>query len=67
MGRYVHLEDCIIKRQTDAAFLVEYMGEDVWLPRSQIADGDDYSEGDEVTLTVTRWIADQKKLEFEEN
>lgn len=60
---WVHLEKCVVRRLTDKAALVEYEGERVWIPLSQIADPDDLEAGpDEVTVSVTDWIADQKGL-----
>ena len=71
MGRqsdYVHLEDCTIRKETASAFLVEFDGTDYWLPKTQVADADNYAEGDEgVTLSITRWIAYQKGIEGEES
>lgn len=61
---YVHLEDVDIIKETDSAFLLVIEdGERVWLPKSQVANPDDYSEGDEgVSISVTEWIADQKGI-----
>jgi hypothetical protein len=76
--RWVHLDVRRIIRETDAAFLVlipsdEYDGDpetalacdcdEVWLPKSQISEPDDYAAGDEnLTISVTAWIAEQKGL-----
>ncbi len=59
-SQWVHLEDCEVKRVTDKALLVEYDGEEVWLPISQVSEGDKYEEGDVCTISVTEWIAKQK-------
>lgn len=61
---YVHLEVELITKATGKAFLLVLEdGEQVWMPFSQIADVDDYAEGDEdVTISVTEWIAEQKGL-----
>lgn len=65
-GTYVHLDFEKIIRETDSAFLIrftEWEGEH-WIPFSQIADVDDYIEGDEDrTISITEWIAQQKGLE----
>lgn len=62
-SHYVHLEDCRIVRESAAALLIEYDGEEHWIPRSQIADHEIYDEGDEgVTVSITEWIADQKGI-----
>lgn len=61
---YVHLEDCRVVHETEDAFLIEYEGEEHWIPRSQVADPDTYESGDEgVTISVTEWIAKQKGIE----
>ena len=42
---YVHLENVDIQKEADSAFLVVLEdGEKVWLPKSQVADPDDYAE-----------------------
>lgn len=60
---WVHLDVDRIVRETDAAFLIEIDGERHWIPKSQVSGSDRLSEGDEdVTVSVTEWIADQKGL-----
>ena len=60
---WIHLDCERIEKITDKAMLAVIDGEEVWLPLSQIADSDDYEEGDEdLTLSVTEWIAEQKGL-----
>jgi hypothetical protein len=63
-SNWVHLDVDLIKSETDRAFLVVLEdGEEVWLPKSQISDPDDYMAGDEnVALSITEWIADQKGI-----
>jgi hypothetical protein len=52
-----------VKRVTEKALLIEYDGEEVWLPLSQVSEGEKYEEGDEeVTVSITEWIAKQKNL-----
>jgi hypothetical protein len=64
---YVHIEVDLIKKITEKAFLVKTNDFDVWLPKSQIADPEDYEEGDEnITLSITEWIAKQKGFEPDE-
>jgi len=63
---YVHIEVDILK-ETDSAFLILYEGEKIWIPKSQIANADDYNVGDEnITLSITEWIANQKGIETDE-
>ena len=51
-----------IKRETDAAILVECDGNEVWLPKSQIDYDEDCTEGDEIEIEVPQWLADSKGL-----
>ena len=63
-SRFVHLDVEEILRETEAAFLVELEnGEQHWLPKSQIADSEQYEAGDvNCTVSITEWIAQQKGL-----
>jgi len=66
-SNYVHVSVDKILRESDKAFLVFVDGEETWLPKSQIADADDYEVGDEdVTLSVTAFIAKEKGLDTHE-
>ena len=66
-SNWVHVHVDKIIKETSAAFLCEIDGEEVWLPISQIADSGDYSEGDEdLSLSITEYIAKEKGLEGEE-
>ncbi len=54
-----------VVRITEAAICFAVDGEDVWIPKSQIAPADveQYEEGDgEGSVSVTDWIANQKGL-----
>lgn len=63
-SNYVHLDVDEILRATDKAFLVRCKDEEIWLPKSQIADPDDYEEGDaDCTISITQWLANEKGLE----
>lgn len=62
---YTHIEVKRIKRVTDRALLlvieVDSEDEEVWVPKSQIADADGYQVGDSnLTVSVTEWIYRQK-------
>lgn len=63
-SNWVHLDVIVISRETEKAFLVVLdSGEEVWLPKSQIADAEDYQPGDaDLTLSVTEYIAREKGL-----
>lgn len=65
MSRYVEIEYDAFIRETPDAALFEIEGEEVWLPWSQIEDGQEI-EADGGSLSVTRWICGQKDLAYEE-
>lgn len=66
-SNYVTIMVDEILRETDAAFLLEIDGDEVWIPKSQIADPSDYEMGDkECTLSVTEFIAREKGLSYED-
>lgn len=59
----VYLDVDEIKRETNKAFLLVIDGEEHWIPKSQIADPDEYEVGDKnLTVSVSEWIAEQKEL-----
>jgi hypothetical protein len=52
-----------VKAETDKALLVVIEGDEVWMPKSQIAEHSEVQhEGDSGTITVTLWIATEKGL-----
>lgn len=66
-SNYVYAECELVKAATDKAVLCVIDGEEHWLPRSQIADGDDYEKGDgPCTLGITEYIAREKGIEASE-
>lgn len=61
--RYVEIYVDEILRETESAYLCRIEGEDIWLPKSQIKDADNYCDGEcEIDMEITRWIAEQKGL-----
>lgn len=61
---YVHVEVEKITAETDKAFAMTIDGEQHWIPKSQMADPDDYEVGDEeVTVSISEFIAEQKGLD----
>lgn len=62
---YVDIRDVRCIRETAKAILIEIpgYGEDLWIPQSQVDDRSEvWHEGDEGTLVISQWIADQKDL-----
>lgn len=66
-SKYVYIDVEEIVYETAAAFLFRVDGKEIWIPKSQMADPDDYSEGDiDVSdVAITEWIAKQKEIESE--
>lgn len=50
--------------ETEAALLVEIDGEEIWLPKSHCQfDPEEPGVGEDVTVTMPRWLAKAKGLE----
>lgn len=62
---WVHIEVEKIVRETPKAFLCRIKDVwDVWIPKSQISEPENYEEGDEdCTISITEFIAKEKDLE----
>ena len=63
-----HLDVAVIRRETGAAFQV--MLEDkrtiLWLPKSQVADADEYEAGmRNCTMSIPEWLWEKKLQERE--
>ena len=62
---YVHVEVEEITGETEMAFFLVIEGEQVCIPKSQIADADDYAVGmKNPTISLTVWICEQKGIEY---
>lgn len=62
-SNYVHVEVDEVLKETEAAFLVLIDDDQHWLPKSQIADANDYAVGDtNLTMSISEWLARQKGL-----
>jgi hypothetical protein len=61
---WVHLDVEEIVYETDRALLLRLAGgEQVWVPRSQVADPEDYQAGDvNCTVSVSEWFASKEGL-----
>lgn len=60
---------CTFIASTDKAILIEVDGVEDWIPRSQISEAsedledlDGLEKGDEVTITIPTWLAEDKEL-----
>jgi hypothetical protein len=59
----VWIKDVVVIKRTDKAALCLIEEDEVWIPQSQIDDDSEvWDEGDEGTLVISQWIADQKKI-----
>jgi hypothetical protein len=59
----VEFEDVETEAETDNALLCTIDGKNVWIPKSQIDDNSEvWKKGDEGTLVVSEWIAEEKGL-----
>lgn len=60
---YVYRDVRRIKKETNKAFLMEFVnGDSHWVPKSQLADPDHYEEGDEdlEDVAIAEWWAEQE-------
>ena len=64
-SNYVHLDVARVVKETEAALLVRLEdGSEHWLPKSQVADPEDYREGDEdCCVSISTWLARERGLE----
>lgn len=63
-SRWIHLDVKLIVKETDRAFLLRLDDdEEHWIPKNQVSDQDDYSEGDEnASMSISEWIAGEKGI-----
>ena len=58
-----HIDDAQLRAATDKAMLFAILDEDgdtiteEWIPRSQVANPDEWNVGDRGTVSVTEWFA----------
>ena len=60
-----HIENCKVVADSPNAILVESpeLEKSIWVPQSQVCDESEvWKKGDEGTLIITDWIAEQKGL-----
>jgi hypothetical protein len=62
--QYVEVEYDEFIRETEKVGLFRIDGHEQWLPWSQIEDGQDFEKGVGGTVSMTKWIADQKAIEY---
>lgn len=62
---YLHVDVVEIVKETPAAFLLLLEDENqIWVPKSLIADADDYNEGDkDAVVSIEEWWCDKEGVE----
>ena len=63
---FVLCESVTLIRSTDKAGMYRIDGEEVWISWSQIRDDSVDTDGKTGDLWITKWIAEQKDIEWEE-
>lgn len=63
-SNYVHLDNCEILKETPMAFLIRLEDEEeLWFPKSIVANSGDYSEGDSnLTISIAEWFASKEGI-----
>jgi hypothetical protein len=62
-AKHVSLGGVSVLKESEKALLIDFEGEEHWIPKSQVHDDSDvYEEGDLGTIIISRWIAGQKGL-----
>lgn len=66
-SNYVHLNVANILKETDKAFELRLTNKDrIWVPKSVIADAENYEEGDvDCTVSVQEWWCEKNDVEGE--
>jgi hypothetical protein len=64
-SRWVHLSCVDVLCEATSSFLLRIGDEQYWIPKSHIADAGDYEAGDDdVKISITKWIAEQKGIDI---
>lgn len=58
------IDNVIRESASGLAVLCEIDGEEVWMPRGQFAEPETVDVGESGGFQVTKWIADEKELEY---
>jgi hypothetical protein len=53
---------CVIKHQTDKAWLINANDTDAWIPKSQISDYVEERDGTISAIFISEWLATEKGL-----
>ena len=64
MSKFVCYHGATAMKETAEALLVDVMGKEFWIPKSQIDDNESevLTQGDMGRLVVTGWIAEKKDM-----
>lgn len=62
-SNFIHLEGVKVIAVAEKALLIRLKKNEYWLPKTQVADAEDYEEGDEdCGMSITDWIANEKGI-----
>lgn len=62
-SRYIPIVVDEVLKETDKAFLCLIEGTQYWIPKSQMEDSENVSEGElDCEMAITEWIAQEKGL-----
>lgn len=59
---YVTIKGITIKKDTDRAVLIEYGGEEYWIPYSQVEEIHNRNKPGQASIMMSEWIAEQKGI-----
>ena len=65
-NRKVRIEDAVVIRETEKAYLVQVDGFQDWLPKSMISIEEKETEERRIEIVLPEWLADQSGFEHEE-
>ena len=52
----------IIQQITDRSILINFKGEEIWIPISQIKEVDEWEKGDQALFNIPIWLAFEKGI-----
>jgi hypothetical protein len=58
----VEIQNCKLAKSTDKAGLFEIDGAEFWIPWSQVKDGSIEWDGEEGSVFLRRWLAEEKGI-----
>ena len=53
---------CEVRRETDSAYLINDGTREAWIPKSQVSDVEETSEGVVTSIFIPEWLAEREEL-----